>query len=246
MMLSPAGWMTVLALLTATEPPIPSYLLATHVEANGQITRAIEPYCPHEGDIVLFDDHNKFWFYMYKLVGSGMPDHSGIVVNLPDGRPAILESGPDDGKLIGLRVGLLDPVPRLEEFLLQYHGTIYVRRLKAPLSQEQSNRLTDFALAQDGKRYALGRLLLQATPCRCRSGLRAKYFASTYMDRSGWLCSELVVAAGTAAGLFDPRIHHANRIYPLDMFDDKTYDLSGTWFPPAVWSPTPDAWEFAK
>jgi hypothetical protein len=190
---------------------------------------------------VLFDDHNSTWQFLYKMVGSGMPDHAGIIFRLPDGRPALLEAAPDDGKLAGMYIRLLEVLPRLHQFQTQIRGTIYVRRLKRPLSPEQSACLTDFALAQEGKRYALCRLLLQATPCRCRSGMRAKFFSKTYLDRCSWLCAELAVAAGTTAGLFNADIHHANRIYPLDLFNDQVYpDLGQTWEPAAVWTPTPD------
>jgi hypothetical protein len=193
-------------------------------------------YVPQEGDIVLYDDHNPTWIKLYHMVGSDMPDHSGIVFRLPDGRPALLESAPDDGKLAGMYVRILHALPRLHQF----QGTIYIRQLKVPLSPEQSEKLTEFALAQEGKRYALGRMLLQATPFRCRSGWRARFFGKTDLNRSAWLCSELVVAAGTAAGLFDPHVHHANRIYPRDLIYDDHYDLSQTWHEARVWTPSPE------
>jgi hypothetical protein len=214
-----------------------SYLL-TEAPAGATVEVHSEPFVPHEGDIVLFDENSPTWNFLYKMVGSGPPDHSGIVVRLPDGRPALLESGPDDGKLAGLRVCLIEAVPRLHEFLARFpQGRLYIRRVCCPLTPDQSAHLTEFALAQAGKHYAVGRLLLRATPARCRSGLRAKLFGKTYLDRSAWLCSELVVAAGTAAGLFDPHIHHANRIYPLDMLQDTTYDLSATWYKAGMWVP---------
>lgn len=236
-MASALATLLTLAWLAAGPDPGGSYLLVADLGPDGAPrTRAIA-YYPSQGDIVLFDDHSRTWRFLYKMVGSDVPDHSGMVVRLPDGRPALLESGPDDGKLAGPYVRLLEAVPRLHQF----QGTMYVRRLRCPLSPAQSAALTNFAIAQEGKRYALGRLLLQATPFRCRSGLRAKVFGHTYMDRCSWLCSELVVAAGTAAGLFDPKVHHANRIYPLDMFQDTKYDLSGTWEKPALWGPTASA-----
>jgi hypothetical protein len=202
--------------------------------AGSAVTRFV-PYYPCEGDIVLFDDHNPVWHFLYRMVGSDMPDHSGMVVKLPDRTLALLESGPDDFKLAGPYVRLLEALPRLH----CYEGTLYIRRLKRPLSQSQSLALTHFAMEQEGKRYAIGRLLLQATPCRCRSGWRAKYFARTYTDRCSWLCSELVVAAGTVAGLFDPTVHQANRMYPLDMKEDKNFDLRAIWDPARVWTPEP-------
>ena len=53
--------------------------------------------------------------------------------------------------------------------------------------------LSKFALAQDGKRYAIFRLLLQGTQFRNRGPLRELFLASTELDRSSWICSELVV-----------------------------------------------------
>jgi hypothetical protein len=214
----------------------PESYLATLVQApDGRLATQSGPYVPQEGDLVLYDEQSPTWRALYRMVGSDCPDHSGIVVKLPDGRPALLEAGPDDGHLIGLHCGLLEAYSRLHEF----KGIIYIRRLRQPLTPEQSARLTDFALAQDGKRYALGRLLLQATPIRCRSGWRARVFGRTYLDRGAWLCAELAVAAGTAAGLFDPDIHHANRIYPRDIVYDDVYDLSATWHAAGIWSPSP-------
>jgi hypothetical protein len=217
-------------------PPDGSFLLVPAGCADGHVLVQPIPYEPREGDLVLFDDHSKNWRALYHYVGSDVPDHSGIVVKLPDGRPALLESGPDDGQLCGMVVVILEAYSRLH----QCPNTMYIRRLRCPLTPAQSQALTDFALAQSGKRYALGRLLLQGTPFRCRCGLRATLFGHTYMDRDAWLCSELVVAAGTAAGQFDPHVHFANRIYPLDLFDERTYpDLIERWWPVAVWSPTP-------
>jgi hypothetical protein len=211
------------------------YLVVENRDAAGIVQRQIERYVPHEGDLILFDDHNPTWRFLYHMAGTDLPDHSGIVFTLPDGRPAFLESAPDDGKLAGLYVRLLLAQPRLHQF----QGTIYIRRVRHPLSAERSARLTQFALAQEGKRYAVGRMLLQGTPFRCRTGLRAKLFARTSLDRWSWFCSELVIAAGTAAGLFDPHVHHANAMYPRDLLYDDHYDLSATWLPAAVWTPNP-------
>jgi hypothetical protein len=216
--------------------PAGSYLLTWIPCADGSERTLVEEYVPQPGDMVLYDQGSKRWRFLYHFVGSCPPDHSGLVVPLPDGRLALLESGPDDGKMVGLWVAMLEVMPRLHGF----HGIIYIRRLQHPLSPEQSARLCAWAQAQNGKRYALGRLLLQATPIRCRSGWRAQIFGKTYLDRRAYLCSELVVAGETVAGLMDPHVHKANMIYPRDLLYDDHYDLSHTWCPAAVWSPTPN------
>jgi len=235
------AWLAWNACLIMAEPNLSpgGYLQVPLSAGDGPAVFRAVPYYPSEGDIVLFDDHSSVWQVLYKMVGSGMPDHSGMVVKLPDGSPALLESGPDDFKLAGPYVRLLEALPRLHCYQ-GYQGTVCIRRLKRRLNPEQSAALTHFAMEQEGKRYAIGRLLLQATPCRCRSGWRAKVFGHTYTDRCSWLCAELVVAAGTVAGLFDPNVHHANRIYPLDLKEDKTFDLRSTWDPAFLWTPEPN------
>src|SRR5581483_9259519 len=159
------------------EPAEGSFLHALVSDSDG--TAPVAVYVPQEGDIVLYDDHNSTWLKLYHMVGSDMPDHSGIVFRLPDGRLALLESAPDDGKLAGMYVRILEVLPRLHQF----QGTIYIRQIKTSLNPEQSARLTEFALAQEGKRYAICRMLLQGTPFRCRSGWRASLFAKTKLDR---------------------------------------------------------------
>jgi hypothetical protein len=210
-------------------PPEGSYLHKLVCFPDGVTRPATTPYVPREGDLVFFDDHNKKWEFLYWVVGSGPPFHSGIVFRRPDGSMAVLESGPDDS----LNVYILDVEPRLHQF----KGTIWVRQCKHPLSPEASKNLTDFALAQEGKRYAFWRLILQCSPVRCRAGLRYKHYARTYLDRDAWLCSELVIAAGTVAGLFDPSIHPANAMYPRDFITDHKYPLRHNWEDAAMWRP---------
>jgi hypothetical protein len=236
-MLPVLGVLAWMACVGDVAPPVitTSYLYTRKPGPNGTVQTCVEPYVPHEGDMALFDDHSSFWLPLYHLVGSDMPDHSGMFVRLPDGRMALLESGPDDGKLCGLYVALLDALPRLH----QCAGTIYIRRVKHPLTPEQSARLTEFALKHLGDRYALGRLLLQCTPFRARGPVRIALFGKTDLDRHAWLCSELVVGAGTAAGLFDPRIEKANAIYPRDLIYNDHYPLGDTWEDAGVWSGCP-------
>lgn len=198
---------------------------------GGMVPKAYE-YKPQPGDLIFFDDHNKKWELLYKMVGSGPPFHSGLVIALPDGTPAVLESGPDDT----MYVRILALPSRLQGF----EGDVWVRQVKQPLSPEKCKELTDWALKQDGKHYAFWRLLLQGTPVRCRGDLRCKLFGATHLDRNRWLCSELVVGGGTVAGLFDANVHFANAIYPRDIIFDNKYDLSDRFHEARFFSSSPE------
>ena len=187
------------------------------------------PYVPREGDMVFFNDHSQKWGVLYKLVGSDAPYHVGLIFKKPDGQCAIAEAGPNDT----LKCRVLELAPRL----LGWEHTLLIRRCKKTLTPEQSAEMTKWALAQDGKRYALGRLLLQATPVRCRAPLRKSVFGATYTDRDSYLCAELVIAGGTVGGIFDPQLHKANTIYPRDVVQDDIHDLSAIYDEARVWLP---------
>lgn len=197
-------------------------------KADGSPTVRIVPYHPRPGDMVMYDDGSRVWRLLYGLAGTEPPDHSGIVVPGPAGEPMLLESGPDNGTT----VCMLDVQRRFEAF----QGTIWVRQIKTPIGPEARAALAKFAQGQVGKRYATGRLLAQGTLFRARGPLLTKYIAKTYPDRCSWLCSELVVAAGTSAGLFNPEIHRANTLYPRDLIDNHVFDFSATWEDAGVWS----------
>jgi hypothetical protein len=188
-------------------------------------------YMPLPGDLVLFDDHNKTVTFLYQLVGSGAPLHSAMIIERPDRTPAILEAGPN----FIPRVFVLEPLRRMKA----YPGTLMIRRPRQPLTREQSDQLTHFAMAQEGKDYALARLVLQGTPFRCRSGLRKTCFAHTCMERSRWTCSELTAAAAVAAGVLDRRRFPANAMYPRDFCYDERYDLSSSYGEPLLWTEKP-------
>jgi hypothetical protein len=194
----------------------------------------VVPYVPREGDLIFYDDKSPLWTPLFAFAGTGPPLHMGIVVKKPDGTPAILEAGPDDTPW----VDLLDLVPRLHQFHRNFPGgTITVRPCKVTLSRKRSAALTRFALAQKGKRYAVLRLLAQGTPLRARGALEP-YLAETRLDRDSWICSELAVAAGTVAGLFDSREVRANATYPRDLVDNQRHNLRAGWQDLTIWRPT--------
>jgi hypothetical protein len=157
-----------------------------------------------------------------------------MVFRKTDRSLAVLEAGPDDTT----RVSVLHLEKRLHQFHQHYpKGTIVIRRCKKELTEEQSKALTKFAQAQDGKRYAIGRLLLQGTSMRTRGPVREKLLGGTTLDRDSWICSELSVAAGTVAKLFGPKVVHSNVAYPRDLVNNARYDLSASWHDGALWLP---------
>ncbi len=190
-------------------------------------------YKPMPGDLLLFDDHNKIITFMYQMVGTGAPLHAAMIVARPDQTPAILEAGPN----FIPKVFVVDPLRRMRA----YPGTVLIRRPRQPLTQEQSDNLTRFAMAQDGKDYALTRLFMQATPFRPRVGLRKICFGHTCLERKRWTCSELTATACTVIGLLDSRRFPANAMYPRDFCYDDRFDLSSSYAEPLLWTehPTP-------
>lgn len=194
----------------------------------------VVPYYPQPGDLLLYDYANRLYTMAFKAVGTGTPIHSAIAFKRPDGSCALLDlTGP---KVITAKVCLFDVEPRLRT----YHGSVMVRRVRAPLSAEKSAALTQFALAQEDKPFAVGRLILQGTPLRPRTGLRRQWFGHTELDRQRWICSELTVAAATVAGLLDPSKHFASSIYPRDLAYDEHYDFSTIFQTPVLWVADPN------
>jgi hypothetical protein len=212
------------------------YLKIEKKTPAGKIEREVVRYTGREGDLVFYDDRNPAWTALFAYAGTGPPLHMGIVLKKADGSLAVLEAGPDDTT----RVSLLHLEKRLHQFHQHYSkGTITIRCCKKELTAEQSMALSKFAQAQDGKRYAVGRLLLQGTSLRTRGPVRELVLGKTVLDRDSWICSELSVAAGTVAKLFDPKVVHSNVAYPRDLVDNVRYDLSQSWHDVALWLPNP-------
>ncbi len=212
------------------------YLVVPICGPQGCWQLQVIPYFPQPGDLLLYDCLNPKITLAFKMVGSGTPMHSAIVIARPEGTPAILEVGPNSTPRAFTQVAIVPVLPRLAS----YPGSILMRRPRQPLSGQQSADLTRFALAQEGKDFAVGRLALQITPFHCRYGLRHLLFARTTLDRDKWVCSENTVAAATIAGLMDPRVHFANAMYPRDLTYDEKYDLSATFSEPVLWVADPN------
>src|SRR4051794_8025667 len=206
------------------------YLLLPKDMQDGAFPSQLVPYEPEPGDILLFNMHSKFYHVVFKLVNSGSPMHTAMVIAREDGTPALLElTGPT---VMSAKVVVLDVEPRLST----YPGDVMVRRIRRPLNEEQSHALTCFARSQAGKGFAMRRILLFATPFNPRCGLRRTLFGHTYFDRNRWFCSEMVVSAGTSARLFNPHIHHANATLPRDLAFDERMDLSDLYHPVVPWT----------
>ncbi|MSQ94513.1 MAG: hypothetical protein EXR98_08145 [Gemmataceae bacterium] len=213
------------------DDPAAGYLKVEKKTEKGKPQHAIVRYAPREGDLIFYDDRNIGWTILFAYAGTGPPLHMGMVVKQTDGKLAVLEAGPDDT----VWVKLLPLDKRLPQFNEDFKGTIQIRRCKKELTAEQSKALTKFAEAQDGKRYAIARLLLQGTSLRSRGPVRELVLGRTVLDRDSWICSELSVAAGTVVKLFDPKVVYANVAYPRDLVDNERYDLSASWHEAAVW-----------
>jgi hypothetical protein len=207
------------------------YRVVPATDAQGAEQLVVEPYYPRPGDILLYDNCSKILSLGFRCVGSDAPIHAAMVIARRDGTPAILEVGPNSQPHAFTKTYIVDVLGRLQS----YPGVVLVRRGRFALSPDQSAALTCFAEAQQGKEFAVGRLLLQATPFRSHSGWRKKMFADTYLDRRRWICSENVVAAGTIAGIFNPKDQPASAMYPRDLAFDETYDLRDLYEPARLW-----------
>jgi hypothetical protein len=235
---------TVLAVASSHGAVFPSdacgsYLYQPAFCIDYELRYPAEPYVPQPGDIMLRLDHSKFWRVTHYMALAFDPNGSGIVFARPDGSMAILEAGPNDC----LWVRTLDLLPHLKEYA--DIGRVWIRRRRVPLTPEQSCRLTEFALAQDGKRFALLRLGVQLTPFRTRGPIRTYFMGCPHGgDRRCYFCSELVSEACVAAGLLDPARTRPSATYPRDLFYGCSFnvflnhhlDINEGWLPPARWT----------
>jgi hypothetical protein len=200
-----------------------------------------EPYTPQPGDIMLCTDRLFFWKFTFSISFAGDPHHSGIVFRRPDGSLALLEAGPHDT----LHCRVLDVMAHLRSY--EEEGPVWIRRRRTPITPDQSARLTEWAMAQNGKRFALVRLGGQLTPLRSRGPLRTWFMGKSHGNRHSYFCSELLMESMVAAGLIDAKTARPCATYPRDVFFDhsrnlyinKTLNLSACWYPPARWTSHP-------
>jgi hypothetical protein len=221
-------------------PAIGSYLYQPAFCIDDVLRAPAIAYVPQPGDIMLRLDGSVFWRVTHFMALAFDPNGSAIVFARPDGSRAVLEAGPNDT----LWVSTLDLLPHLKEYADE--GKVWIRRRRVPLTPEQSARLTEFALAVEGKRFALTRLGAQLTPFRARGPLRTYFVGKPKgTSRRAYFCSELVSEACVAAGLLDPKRTRPSATYPHDLFFGRSYnlfvnthcDVNAWWHPPARWVP---------
>lgn len=200
-----------------------------------------EAYGLQPGDIVFSTDYNPIWEVLFSLAGTGHPHHSGIVFAKPDGQLAILEAGPHDT----LFVEILDALPHLRS--CEALGSVWIRKRRTPLTADQCQRLTCFAMNQNKHRFAVARLGGQLTVFRSRGPIRTRWVGGPHGERSSYFCCELLMETCVAAGLVDPITTRPAATYPSDVFFDRSnnphinryLNLSGDWYPPARWVSAP-------
>jgi hypothetical protein len=238
----PSFLLVVLGSVCAFGDPVPvaeecSYLYEPAYKMDCKLRGDPRSYLPQPGDIMVYTDSNIFWEITHDLAGAFQPHGSGVVVRKPDGSLGILEAGPNDC----LHVKVLDMLPHLREY--EAKGPVWIRKRKVPLTEEQSACLTEWAMRQEWKKFALIRLGGQLTILRSRGPLRTWFLGKPHGDRDGYFCSELVTETLVHVGLIDAKTARPAATYPHDLFFDHSFNLylnthfslSSGWEPPARW-----------
>jgi hypothetical protein len=215
------------------------YLYQPSFDVPGELRGAARPYHPAPGDIFLSTD--KLWIAVigHKMAGAKGIHHSGLIILRPDGSAGSLEAAPHHVPYVRV-LGLVENMGRYEE----EGNAVWVRQRKTPLTAEQCNKLTQFAMAQDGKLFAWWRVAAQVTALRSRSHVRYSSMGTPNGDRKAYYCSELALETLLAAGLLDPNRTRPSATYPSELFFgasdiafiNDTLDINASWEPPARWS----------
>jgi hypothetical protein len=219
------------------EKKIDSYLYEPSYQLDNHVRGQARAYVPQPGDVLLATDPNWFWALTHDIAGAGEPHNSAIIVQRRDGRLGVLEAGPNDCVWVKIE----DLLPHLKEYADK--GPVWIRKRKTPLTAEQNALMMEWAEKQEGKRFALGRLLVLITPFRDRGPLRTEYLGKPHGDRSSFYCAELVLETCVAAGLIERETSRPSATYPHDLFFDHSYNryiskhlpLVHDWEPPARW-----------
>jgi hypothetical protein len=215
-----------------------SYLCQAAFAVDNSVRVPTEPYTPQPGDIFLATDQALWARVGHWLAGARGLHHSGIIFLRSNGEPGLLEAGPFNS----LKVEILDPCTHMHDHVAA-GDQVWIRRRRLPLTPEQSARLTAFAEAQEGKRFAICRMLAQVTPLRYRTPLRIGFLGTAHGNRDRYFCSELVMECCVAAGLHDSATARPVCTYPRDLFFGKSFNwylnehlsMDEGWYPPARW-----------
>ncbi|HZT82589.1 MAG TPA: hypothetical protein VFA26_20335 [Gemmataceae bacterium] len=218
--------------------PEGSYLYRPAFSLDDDLRPPAEPYVPQPGDIFLATDRARWARAGHWFAGGAGVHHSGIVFLRSDGRPALIEAGPFNS----ITVEVMDPIEHMREHV-RAGDKVWVRRRRVPLTPEQCARLTAFAERQEGKPFAVLRLLGQVTPLRSRGPIRTWFVGKPHGERDRWFCSELVTESCVAAGLMDATAARPAATYPRDLFFGRslnwylnTHLCLDDWDPPARWA----------
>ena len=209
---------------------------------DDEVRGPIQKYVPQAGDIYMSTDRHWIINAGHRMAFSGQPNHSGIVVIMPSGKPAILEGGPFNGlkvEIVDLNYDLTHHEERTEK--------CWIRARKTPLTKEQSDQLTVWAMEQHGKPFAARRMLRQMTPFRTRGPLRTFVMGTPNGARDRYFCAELVMETCVHVGMLPFETTRPSATYPEDMFFDKSknyflnshFTLANGWHPPARWLSSP-------
>lgn len=222
--------------------PIQSYLCQPAYSRDWETRGPLQGYVPQPGDIFLATDQRLWFRWGHLIAGANGVHHSGIVFARPDGRLGLIEAGPFNKTA----VEIMDPYAHISAHN-KVGDRVWIRRRKYPLTPEQSARLTAFAMAQQGKPFALARWFGQLTPLRMRGPLKTWFVGQPCGGRPRWFCSELVTECCVAAGIMDRSLARPSATYPSDLFWGRSYnlylnrhlgELMAGWDPPARWLAT--------
>jgi hypothetical protein len=219
-----------------------SYLCQSAYAIDEEVRVPTQTYTPQAGDIFLATDQQRWSRAGHWLAGGAGLQHSGIIFTRSNGKPGLLEAGPFNS----LKIEILDPCSHMHNHVAA-GDRVWIRCRRVPLTWEQSERLTAFAEAQEGKPFALWRMLAQVTPLRYRTPARIYFLGRAHGTRDRYFCSELVMESCCAAGLHDPATARPMCTYPRDLFLGTStnwylkqhLDLNEDWYPPARWLELP-------
>lgn len=239
---------SVLALTLSLDPgaaqsPCPEapkwkpYLCRSTVKGDSSCQGGLEPYCPQEGDLFFGWGLNPIGRIVFLSSRAGPPSHVGVVMRQPDGSLGAFESTlREHGKPSGVHIR------PIWQRLHSYYGVIWIRRLKQPLTPEQSCALTTFALSQEGKPFAFLRSAVVPQLFNPLHGLTADSPAKpAFKNRQNWFCSELAISCYIKVGLINPHAVNPAAVLPKNLFNDQLLDLGSLWEPPVrlIWKLTP-------